>query len=92
MGGKIIPRIRLTSAKDLVEVEAELGNDYLLNQMSDSPKTWMFVHFLRNKQRKLINLDYEGTLEDNFFKQGIRKRKMCSRRRKDSISLKKRTP
>ena len=27
MGGKIIPRIRLTSAKDLVEVEAELGNN-----------------------------------------------------------------
>ena len=26
MGGKIIPRIRLTSAKFLVEVEAELGN------------------------------------------------------------------
>ena len=26
VGGKIIPRIRLTSAKDLVEVEAELGN------------------------------------------------------------------
>ena len=26
MGGKIFPRIRLTSAKDLVEVEAELGN------------------------------------------------------------------
>ena len=26
MGGKIIPRIRLTSAYDLVEVEAELGN------------------------------------------------------------------
>ena len=26
MGGKIIPRIRLTSAKDLFEVEAELGN------------------------------------------------------------------
>ena len=25
MGGKIIPRIKLTSAKDLVEVEAELG-------------------------------------------------------------------
>ena len=25
MGGKIIPRIRLTLAKDLVEVEAELG-------------------------------------------------------------------
>ena len=25
VGGKIIPRIRLTSAKDLVEVEAELG-------------------------------------------------------------------
>ena len=26
VGGKIIPRIRLTSAKDTVEVEAELGN------------------------------------------------------------------
>ena len=26
MGGKIIPRIRLTSANVLVEVEAELGN------------------------------------------------------------------
>ena len=26
VGGKIIPRIRLTSAKDLVEVEAEIGN------------------------------------------------------------------
>ena len=26
MGGKIIPRIRLTSAKVLIEVEAELGN------------------------------------------------------------------
>ena len=26
MGGKIILRIRLTSAKDLVEVEPELGN------------------------------------------------------------------
>ena len=26
MGGKITPRIRLTSAKDLVEVGAELGN------------------------------------------------------------------
>ena len=26
VGGKIIPRISLTSAKDLVEVEAELGN------------------------------------------------------------------
>ena len=26
VGGKITPRIRLTSAKDLVEVEAELGN------------------------------------------------------------------
>ena len=25
VGGKIIPRIRLTLAKDLVEVEAELG-------------------------------------------------------------------
>ena len=26
MGGKIVPRIRLNSAKDLVEVDAELGN------------------------------------------------------------------
>ena len=26
VGGKIISRIRLTAAKDLVEVEAELGN------------------------------------------------------------------
>ena len=26
-GGKIIPRIRLTSAKDLVEVEAEPGKN-----------------------------------------------------------------
>ena len=29
VGGKMIPRIRLTSAKDLVEVEAELGNNSL---------------------------------------------------------------
>ena len=29
MGGKIIPRIRLTSAKDLVEVEAELGKNLI---------------------------------------------------------------
>ena len=28
VGGKIIPRIRLTSAKDLVLVEAELGKNY----------------------------------------------------------------
>ena len=27
VGGKIIPRIRLTSVKDLVEVEAELGKN-----------------------------------------------------------------
>ena len=30
MGGKIIPRIRLSSAKVLVEVEAELGNNLLV--------------------------------------------------------------
>ena len=30
MGGKIIPRIRLTLAKVLVEVEAELGNMWLV--------------------------------------------------------------
>ena len=35
MGGKIIPRIRLTSAKDLVEVEAELGKN--LNIIGASP-------------------------------------------------------
>ena len=29
-GGKIIPRIRLSSAKVLVEVEAELGNNLLV--------------------------------------------------------------
>ena len=29
VGGKIIPKIRLTSAKDLVEVEAELGNKWI---------------------------------------------------------------
>ena len=29
MGGKIIPRIRLTSAKDLAKVEAELGNIFI---------------------------------------------------------------
>ena len=36
MGGKIIPRIRLTSAKDLVEVEAELGkNIYLCTEIQN---------------------------------------------------------
>ena len=30
VGGKIIPRIRLSSAKVLVEVEAELGNKHTL--------------------------------------------------------------
>ena len=29
MGGKIIPRIRLTSTRVLVEVEAELGNFHI---------------------------------------------------------------
>ena len=33
MGGKIIPRIRLTSAKDIVEVEAELGNRIMLGKV-----------------------------------------------------------
>ena len=32
VGWKIIPRIRLTSAKDLVEVEAELGNRISLSR------------------------------------------------------------
>ena len=36
MGGKIIPRIRLTSAKDLVEVEAELGNLVLATFLNDN--------------------------------------------------------
>ena len=31
MGGKINPRIRLTSAKDLVEVEDELGKKVILH-------------------------------------------------------------
>ena len=42
--GRLFPRIRLTSAKDLVEVEAELGNDYgcrngkyVRNSCNDSP-------------------------------------------------------
>ena len=30
MGGKIIPKIRLTSAKNLVEVEAELGKKHYI--------------------------------------------------------------
>ena len=34
MGGKIIPRIRLTLAKDLVEVEAELGKNKSLNLLT----------------------------------------------------------
>ena len=39
MGGKIIPRVRLTSAKDLVELEAELGKilqEKFFNQRSGS--------------------------------------------------------
>ena len=34
MGGKIIPRVRLTSVKDLVEVEAELGNIKVMTLLS----------------------------------------------------------
>ena len=37
LGGKMIPRIRLTSAKDLVEVEAELGKN-----CSDIYKTYFY--------------------------------------------------
>ena len=33
VGGNIIPRIRLTSAKDLVEVEAELGKNGSKNNL-----------------------------------------------------------
>ena len=36
VGGKIIPRIRLTSAKDLFEVEAELGNKKIRNGMENT--------------------------------------------------------
>ena len=36
-GGKIIPRIRLTSAKDLVEVEAELGKNSIFGLKSYIP-------------------------------------------------------
>ena len=41
MGGKIIPRIRLTSAKVIVEVEDELGNygDFHVSN-------FMFAHFV----------------------------------------------
>ena len=35
VGGKIIPRIRLTSAKVLLEVEAELGNRTASNSMKE---------------------------------------------------------
>ena len=41
MGGKIIPIIRLTSAKDLVEVEAGLGNKNL--QMTKINKNSIFL-------------------------------------------------
>ena len=34
MGGKIIPRIRLTSAKVLVGVDAELGNTIVVAKLS----------------------------------------------------------
>ena len=47
MGGKIIPRIRLTSAKDLVEVEAELGKivfksrgEFCFNLVPSAILTW----------------------------------------------------
>ena len=45
MRGKIIPRIRLTSAKDLVEVEAELGNMKCIHGMVGYwvvHRTWSF--------------------------------------------------
>ena len=45
MGGKIIPRIRLTSAKDLVEVEAELGKN------KDDPKKKKPQNTRKSKQR-----------------------------------------
>ena len=38
VGGKIIPRIRLTSAKDQVEVEAELGK----NPSNNEPLLFLF--------------------------------------------------
>ena len=42
MGGKIISRIRLTSAKDLVEVEAELGNETSLqNDYAKGVYSWL---------------------------------------------------
>ena len=39
VGGNIIPRIRLTSAKALVEVEAELGNNNQIQHFSDDKTT-----------------------------------------------------
>ena len=43
MGRKIIPRIRLTSAKDLVEVEAELGN--ICDRYLKTPNVFWAQHF-----------------------------------------------
>ena len=48
MGGKILPRIRLTSAKVLVEVEAEVGNSASdsLRQTASFPKMpWLAAVF-----------------------------------------------
>ena len=44
MGGKIIPRIRLTAAKVLVEVKAELGNNE--TQQKSYPKCHKGVAFV----------------------------------------------
>ena len=44
VGGKIIPRIRLTSAKDLVEVEAELGNTRPNRIIKDSTGSYTIIH------------------------------------------------
>ena len=38
VGGKMIPRIRLTSAKDLVEVEAELGKKWIRMYVTSIPQ------------------------------------------------------
>ena len=46
VGGKIIPRIRLTSAKDLVEVEAELGKNRKKFFEKNTPKTDYFLYIL----------------------------------------------
>ena len=53
MGGKIIPRIRLASAKVVVEVETELGNflwtNNFLDQILFGPETFLYLRFFQTQ-------------------------------------------